>query len=145
MMETLATTQLPPGAARYAFPNVAVTAKPKNRQRTQWSELEFHQEATALYEPCRGETAVWRSVITQAIMDARSNSMKSDAKRHKREALEWFDTCAFREVCLLADLDPDATREKIRTAIDNDVQWRLPAGQGWRTKGRELLTQKGNV
>lgn len=141
MMEAVPVTMLPPGAARFSQPYIAATAKPKNRQRQQWSELEHYNDGTDLYEPCRGETAVWRSVITQAVMDARSGSQKSDAKRHKREALEWFDSSAFLEVCLLADLDPHATRERIRTALVNEVQWRLPAGQGWRTKGRNLIKE----
>jgi hypothetical protein len=142
MMETVPVTQLPTGAARYAMPNVAVTANGKAKSKSWYQTAGF---ADALYEPCRGETAVWCSVIKQALMDARSNSTKSEATRNKREALAWFNTRAFCEVCLLADLDPDATREKIRTAIDNDVQWWLPAGQGWRTKGRQLLTPKGNA
>lgn len=96
-------------------------------------------------EPPVGEQAVWRAVITQAVMDARSNSHKSEAQRAKLDAVAWFDSDDFAEVCELAGMEPDYTRWRIQHALDTDMQWRLPAGQGWRTQARKKLADMETV
>lgn len=97
--------------------------------------LELDQDAAAV-------RALWRGLINQMLIDARSKSQKKEAIRDKAAALLWFDTEDFEESCALADYEPKSIREKIRNAIDNETQWRKPAGQGWRVKKRlemELL------
>ena len=85
------------------------------------------------------EPGLWRAVITQALMDAASNSRKSEAKRIRHDALEWLlsNTEDFTIVCDNAGLDPDYVRSRARIALARNCQWRLPAGQGWRTRARE--------
>jgi hypothetical protein len=82
------------------------------------------------------EPGLWKAVITQALMDASSNSQKADARRSKREALEWLRGTSddFEAVCDHAGLDPAYVRSQIVAALRRDCQWRLPAGQGWRCK-----------
>lgn len=84
------------------------------------------------------EPGLWRAVITQALMDASSNSQKSENLRHKHEALQWLkgDTDDFLTVCEHAGLDPDYVREQAALAIKRGCSWRLPAGLGWRAQAR---------
>lgn len=83
------------------------------------------------------EPGLWKAVITQALMDAASNSQKAEAKRSKREALEWLNgkSSDFEIVCDHAGLDPAYVRAQIAGALARNCSWRLPAGQGWRFTG----------
>lgn len=85
------------------------------------------------------EPGLWRAVITQALMDAASQSRKSDAKRSRNDALNWLlsDESDFTTVCDNAGLDPDYVRTRARAALARGCQWRLPVGQGWRSRARE--------
>ena len=90
------------------------------------------------------EPGLWRAVITQALMDAASKSRKSDARRSRHDALNWLlgESNDFEAVCDNAGLDPDYVRTKARKALARGFEWRLPAGQGWRTLARQAaLTQ----
>lgn len=82
------------------------------------------------------EASLWRAVITQALMDAASQSKKLDALRHKEAALTWLkgDTDDYFTVCEHAGLDPDYVREHAAIAIARGCNWRLPAGLGWRAQ-----------
>lgn len=84
------------------------------------------------------EPGLWRAVITQALMDAASQSPKSEARRSKHDALDWLlsDHSDFETVCDNAGLDPDYVRGRARAALTRGCQWRLPVGQGWRTRAR---------
>ena len=84
------------------------------------------------------ESALWRAVITQALMDAASRSRKTEAVRHRQDALEWLlgITQDFEIVCENAGMDPDYVRTQARAALTRGFVWRLPAGQGWRTKAK---------
>lgn len=84
------------------------------------------------------EPGLWRAVITQALMDAASASRKSEAKRCRSDALSWLlsDTEDFTVVCDNAGLDPDYVRTRARVALARNCIWRLPVGQGWRTRAR---------
>lgn len=85
------------------------------------------------------EPGLWRAVITQALMDAASQSHKSEARRSRHDALEWLlnEGTDFEVVCDNAGLDPDYVRSRARQALARGCQWRLPVGQGWRTRARE--------
>jgi len=80
------------------------------------------------------EPGLWKAVITQALMDAASNSAKSEAKKSRREALEWLlgASVDFEVVCDNAGLDPSYVRNRAASAILRNCAWRVPAGQGWR-------------
>ena len=87
------------------------------------------------------EPSLWKAVITQALMDAASRSAKSEAARHKREALAWLldKSSDFETVCDNAGLDPDYVRCRVREALARDCRWRLPAGLGWRCQAKSAL------
>ncbi|MBA4274468.1 MAG: hypothetical protein C0436_02310 [Alphaproteobacteria bacterium] len=95
---------------------------------------EHHTEAPTSY--ARGEQALWTAVITQALMDAASNSSKSEAHKNKHRARDWLATLDddFQNVCDLAGLDPSYVATRAEKAISSGCKWRLPAGEGWRTK-----------
>ncbi len=85
------------------------------------------------------EPGLWRAVITQALMDAASQSRKSEAQRCRSDALHWLlsNESDFETVCDNAGLDPEYVRGRVRQALARGCQWRLPVGQGWRSKARE--------
>lgn len=89
------------------------------------------------------EPGLWRAVITQALMDAASHSRKSEAKRSRNDALQWLlgDSHDFEAVCDNAGLCPDYVRTRARMALCRGFEWRLPAGQGWRTQARLRTNQ----
>ncbi|MDZ5762012.1 hypothetical protein Cyrtocomes_00378 [Candidatus Cyrtobacter comes] len=70
--------------------------------------------------------AMWRAVITQALIDASSNSRKKSLRIHRAKSRKWLLDCDedFLTVCFLADLDPLQTQEKIRKALDRNCKWR---------------------
>lgn len=84
------------------------------------------------------EAGLWRAVITQALMDAASQSRKSEARRTREDAIRWLmsDTSDFETVCDNAGLDPDYVRGRAIQALRRGCSWRLPAGLGWRTQAR---------
>ncbi len=97
-----------------------------------------HHEPALRHSFADHEPGLWRAVITQALMDAASNSKKSDAKRTRNDALAWLlgNTEDFEIVCDNAGLDPDYVRTQARAALHRGFVWRLPAGKGWRTQAR---------
>ena len=89
------------------------------------------------------EPSLWRAVITQALMDAASQSRKPEAKRLRNDAMKWLltNSADFVEVCDHAGLDPDYVRSRTILALTRGFEWRLPAGQGWRTQSRRAFTR----
>lgn len=72
----------------------------------------------------QGEVSMWRAVILQAVLDAKSKSRRKKFVEAKEEALKWIfeENDGFREVCLLADFDPDQVRDKIKKAKFRDFR-----------------------
>lgn len=105
---------------------------------TALTETHFHG-SYADHEP-----GLWRAVITQALMDAASQSGKSEARRTRHDALHWLlhEGTDFEVVCDHAGLDPDYVRSRARKALARGCQWRLPVGQGWRTRGRPMAADR---
>jgi hypothetical protein len=72
--------------------------------------------------------SLWSAVITQALMDASSNSKKMFAKKQKVEALRWLldekNNEDFKRVCCLADLDYQESLAKVKKALVNGCKWR---------------------
>lgn len=93
------------------------------------------------------EPALWRAVITQALMDAASQSRKTDAQRSRHDALNWLlsNDSDLETVCDNAGLDPDYVRTKARAALARGCQWRLPVGEGWRARAREAARTLENA
>lgn len=92
------------------------------------------------------EPGLWRAVITQALMDAASQSRKTEAQRSRHDALNWLlsEGTDFEVVCDNAGLCPDYVRTRARQALKRGCQWRLPVGQGWRAQAREAALAKLN-
>jgi len=87
----------------------------------------------------RAEQALWTAVITQALMDAASASAKIDARKDKTRARDWLAAGSdpdFQDVCDMAGLDPSYVTHRAKHALARNCQWRLPAGEGWRSKAR---------
>jgi hypothetical protein len=84
------------------------------------------------------EQSIWRAVITQALMDAASQSRKTEAKRTRNDALNWLlsESRDFEAVCDNAGFDPGYIRRRAKEALARGFEWRLPNGQGWRTQVR---------
>ena len=72
--------------------------------------------------------SIWRAVITQALMDASSNSKKMFAKKQKVEALRWLldekHNDEFKAVCHLADLEYAKTLNQVKIALERGCKWR---------------------
>lgn len=84
------------------------------------------------------EQSIWRAVITQALMDAASQSRKSEARRTRHDALSWLlsNSRDFESVCDNAGFDPGYVRRRVKEALARGCEWRLPNGQGWRVQER---------
>lgn len=76
-----------------------------------------------------GERSLWRAVITQALMDAGSNSMKKDACYERAQAIAWLAGASpdFHTVCSLADMDTNYIKKKAKEAIKRGCMWRKDA------------------
>ena len=72
------------------------------------------------------EQALWRAVITQALMDASTHSKKMEAKYEKSQAICWLGSMSedFKTVCDYAGFNPASIREKSLAALKRDCQWR---------------------
>jgi hypothetical protein len=70
--------------------------------------------------------ALWRSVITQALIDAASNSKKKIDKLNRVRAIQWLkgDSEDFFEVCILSDMDPSYVKHKAQQALQRGCKWR---------------------
>jgi hypothetical protein len=73
-----------------------------------------------------GYRALWSAVITQALMDAGSNSNKLEFKKEKARAISWLNGNSedFIEVCEMAGLDSNYVRYEAIKAIKNGCKWR---------------------
>jgi len=73
-----------------------------------------------------GERALWRAVITQALMDASSQSKKMELKYEKSQAICWLTVSGddFRTVCENAGYCPYYIREQSIEALKRDCKWR---------------------
>lgn len=88
-----------------------------------------------IFDPVKGEKAIWHAVITQAMMDALSNSSKREEQYHKEEAIHWLtgNSKNFRTVCTLAGMDADVVREKAKKCLASpNNSWRAAPGKGKR-------------
>lgn len=133
--------KLPPGYAEGAqHSNVAVrgTISRKNYE----PQNEIHEDAEM-----RACKALWKAVLLQQVMDAKSRSGKAE-KRHYRHAAEhWLfdDKRDFNMVCELAGLDPASTRRKIATAQLREYVWRgqePPLTRAERVMQKQMVTRE---
>lgn len=74
----------------------------------------------------KGEVALWRAVITQALMDAGSNSNKRSARIEKAQAISWLSGASkdFAIVCSMAEYEPSYVKQKAKEAIKRGCVWK---------------------
>lgn len=74
----------------------------------------------------RGETALWRAVIVQALMDASSQSGKMEARYEKSKSCCWLTSYSddFKTVCDLAGFPPEYVRHRSQQALKRNCKWR---------------------
>jgi hypothetical protein len=96
-----------------------------------WQESVFGIEPE---HPVKGEIALWRAVIVQALMDAASQSNKQEMRYDKSQALCWLSGVSedFRTVCDLAFFPPDYVRSRAEQSLARGCQWRKETAQGRR-------------
>jgi|GEM_PF-2402959 len=70
--------------------------------------------------------ALWKAVITQALIDAASNSKKRIDRLNKIRSIEWLREGGedFVEVCNMANLDPQYVQRKALEAMNRGCKWR---------------------
>lgn len=70
----------------------------------------------------KGEIALWKAVILQAMVDLQSNSKKKIANTYRVKALMWFNlkNKEFLQVCNWAGLDPKYVYEKAMKVKENN-------------------------
>lgn len=95
-------------------------------------------------DPIHAERSMWVAVITQAMMDALSRSRKAEEQFNKFEATRWLtgNSSDFRNVCLMAGMDPDYVRARAQKAITQNTKWRAEAGCGKRYEERKAYREK---
>lgn len=78
------------------------------------------------FKGIKGEQALWRAVIVQALMDAGSNSQKMEAKYEKSQAECWLTGYGedFKVVCDFAGFNADYVRTKSKQALARGCKWR---------------------
>ena len=96
-------------------------------------EYIFHNQINHNYyyneennQELNGMRALWRAVITQALMDAASDSKKPFCMAQKIKARAWLrgDSQDFLKVCSLADMDPEYVKIQAKMAIERNCRWR---------------------
>lgn len=97
------------------------------------------------FNPTRGEQALWTAVLTQAIQDIKSKNKKSEERAAQFLAEQWIGSEDFFDVCERAGMNPRHVLSKIEKARERGFEWRLPAGQGWRSKARDALVPVDGV
>jgi hypothetical protein len=89
--------------------------------------------------PVRGDRALWRAVILQALEDAASQSKKVSEQYYKTEAIHWLEGRSedFVTVCDLAGFAYKDVRAAAKRALLNGCKWRLPAGTGIKAQKKK--------
>lgn len=87
-----------------------------------------------------GEQALWRAVITQALMDAGSTSHKREARLYRYQAIAWLSrkNKGLQVVCALAGYDLEYVMERAKEAISNRCKWRSEEGRLPKKKRRSI-------
>lgn len=74
----------------------------------------------------RGETALWRAVIMQALTDSVSNSKKRQMRYVKAQAISWLSSSTedFNTVCSLAGMDAARVKKQSKEAMARGCVWK---------------------
>ena len=95
------------------------------------------------YDPVRGERAIWRAVILQALMDASCMSGKKESQQAQQESLVWLrgNSADFATVCYYAGFEPEYVRRMVRGCLERRCSWRAAPGSGAPRKRRLAETR----
>ena len=98
--------------------NIQITGAHKEAANSNHDIIE--ELASEPYKHTEQERKLWRAVIGQAIIDAKSGAKKAELKNRKSEALVWLrgNTKDFEEVCHFAGYEPEYVRSKIEKNLD---------------------------
>lgn len=134
----------PSDSTSHASSSTRPHSQPSSPTRRKKHQVDLFPEP---HNPVRGETALWVAVITQAMMDALSNSRNPEIQFHKHEAIRWLtgQSKDFITVCHFADLNPDEVRRKAKRAIASPTPWRAEAGKGKRYQERKAYRQQAKA
>ncbi len=85
-------------------------------------KIDFHYKYSNDNIYYKGEIALWKAVILQALIDLQSNSKKKIANTYRIKALMWFNlkNKEFLQVCNWAGLDPLYVYEKAQVVKRNN-------------------------
>ncbi len=132
--------------------------KPKHQKLSLSKPVEFRKESISsstgyshdndflpednISENRPNEVALWRAVITQALMDAGSASQKREMKYDRAQAIAWLSgtSADFHIVCSMADMEPDYVRRKAKEAIERGCVWRQAPGFKKKQKPKKAIS-----
>jgi hypothetical protein len=122
--------KLPAGRAQGTEWNIHTAKSTRGKSGFGWQEYP-ENDGAADNDGC---VALWRAVLAQAIMDAKSRRTKPEYGYIRNTAIFWLleNTVDFTMVCDFAGYEPDATRKLILNAQARGFIWR--AGDHQRTK-----------
>lgn len=121
-----------------------IREKPKNKDKSRKSAANTSGWQDGPYDSTKGEEALWKAVIAQAMLDALTNNRKPEFIQYKHEAMHWLTGGSkdFFEVCERAGLDPDYVRIRAKKAFANPSAWRTEAGQSARYEERKAMRER---
>lgn len=93
------------------------------------------------HNPTATHQSIWRAVIVQALMDASTNSKKSENLQSKQDALIWLrgNSKDFLTVCDYAGFEPSFVRDMCKKALERGCQWRALPGTGEKARKHRAL------
>jgi hypothetical protein len=64
-----------------------------------------------------GERALWCAVLLTHFLDVTNTYRSASAAREKEDAIRWIGSRGFRDVCMLAGIDPQYAESRFREAV----------------------------
>ena len=103
-----------------------------------------YEETRAARHPRDRERVLWVNVVLQAIKDATPSAGFRITEAERRSARAWFrrSNPDFLEVCANAHLDPEATYEKARRAIQR-YDAAMANGETYRVEAKPRTARRG--
>ena len=107
---------------RYNFNMVVI----KTRKETNIFSLQGVREKDKIGKNQNPESALWKAVIMQAVLDVMSNSKRASEILAKNTARDWLNekNPSFIKVCGYAGLSPNWVMKKVEYALENPRMWR---------------------
>jgi hypothetical protein len=110
--------------------DVKINTDSKVLHHTEWRTDFCSSDSSDLIDSAEevrtAEVGLFRAVIMQALLDAVSQSKRTEEKMEKMKARRWFDVNNkdFLTVCEFAQLSPEWVIIKSRKAIASGCKWR---------------------